>query len=449
MRPLHPYAARTLDALRTRAPWETDFLQAVAEVFGAISPLLAESPRFEHAGILERLVEPERVISFRVPWIDDQDCVRVQRGYRVQFNSALGPYKGGLRFHASVDVGSLKFLGFEQTLKNALTGLPLGGGKGGADFLFRGRTDREMMRFCQSFMSELYRHIGPDTDVPAGDIGVGAREIGYLFGQYKRLRGAFDGALTGKGVAWGGSQLRPEATGFGVAYFAEQMLATRGESLAGKSVAISGFGNVAWGVVNKIDALGGRVVTLSGPDGFIHDPDGVRGEKIEFMLEMRMSGLDRIAAYAERFNVELHRGRRPWCVACDVAIPCAIQNELDADDAEALVRSGCMAVVEGANMPTTTDAVDRLQAAGILFAPGKASNAGGVAVSGLEMAQNKTGLSWTDEDVDARLRGIMANIHEICLRSAERFGRPGDYVTGANVGGFLRVAEAMLDQGVV
>ena len=446
---LHPYAARVLADLKRRVPWETEFLQAVEEVFDSISLVLEQNPQYEAERILERIIEPERVIAFRVVWADDQNQINVHRGYRVQFNSALGPYKGGIRFHASVGLGALKFLGFEQTLKNALTGLPLGGGKGGADLPFRGRSEHEMMRFCQSYMTELFRHIGPETDVPAGDIGVGGREIGYLFGQYKRLTNTFNGALTGKGLEWGGSKLRPEATGYGVAYFLEEMLRARSEGLDGKTVAVSGFGNVAWGVVKKVTELGGKVVTLSGPDGFIHDPNGVSGERIDYMRTMRFGGRDQVQQYAERFGVEFQSERRPWVVPCDVAVPCAIQNELDEKDAATLVGNGCQWVVEGANMPTTPRAVQVFQDAGMVYVPGKASNAGGVAVSGLEMAQNRGGQSWEAERVDAALHAIMANIHEICVTTAERHGRAGDYVVGANIGGFTRVADAMMDQGAV
>jgi glutamate dehydrogenase (NADP+) len=446
---LHPYASRVLADLKMRVPWETEFLQSVEEVFESVSLVLEQNPQYEEARILERIIEPEKAISFRVVWTDDDNRVNVNRGYRVQFNNALGPYKGGTRFHSSVTLGSLKFLGFEQTFKNALTGISLGGGKGGADFQFRGRSDNEIMRFCQSYMTTLFHHIGPETDVPAGDIGVGAREIGYLFGQYKRLTGNFDGTLTGKGLNWGGSRMRPEATGYGVAYFAEEMLRGRHESLEGKIVTVSGFGNVSWGAVQKVTELGGKVVTLSGPDGFIYDPDGVRGEKIDFMREMRVGGRDEVQEYAEQYNVKFHPGQRPWVVPCDLALPCAIQNELNENDASMLVDNGCRCVVEGANMPTTPGAVQILQDSGMLYAPGKAANAGGVAVSGLEMAQNRTGQSWDAKQVDAMLHSIMANIHEICTTAAARHGRAGDYVVGANIGGFTRVADAMLDQGAV
>ena len=449
MRAMHPYAARVLNELKARVPWELEFLQAVEEVFDSVSVVLEQNSQYEAARILERITEPDRVLSFRVTWTDDQNNINVQRGYRVQFNGALGPYKGGTRFHSSVSLSSLKFLAFEQTFKNALTGLPLGGGKGGADFQFRGRSDHEIMRFSQSYMNELFHYIGPELDVPAGDIGVGAREIGYLFGQYKRLTHQFNGGLTGKGLAWGGSRLRPEATGFGVSYFAREMLSTKNDAIDGKVVTVSGFGNVAWGAVKKVTELGGKVVTLSGPDGFIYDPDGISGEKIDFMLEMRMGGRDEVAEYAEKYGVEFFAGKRPWGVPCDIALPCAIQNELDEDNAKDLVKGGCKAVVEGANAPTTPEAVDIIQQSGMLYAPGKASNAGGVAVSGLEMSQNRQCTSWTAEKVDSTLHDIMTSIHEICTTAAEEYGCPGDYLIGANVGGFTRVAEAMIDQGVV
>ena len=446
---LHPYAARVLEDLAQRQPWETDFLQAVEDVFASISLVLDRQPAYEAERILERLTEPDRVVSFRVVWLDDQHRVQVQRGHRVQFNNALGPYKGGTRFHVSVTLDTLKSLAFEQTFKNALTGMSLGGGKGGADFQFRGRSPRETMRFCQSYMTELARHLGPDIDVPAGDIGVGTREIGYLFGQYKRLTRAFQGVLTGKGQSWGGSKLRPEATGFGVAYFVEEVMRLRGDDLEGKTVCVSGFGNVAWGAVKKVTELGAKVVTLSGPDGFIYDPDGIRGEKIDFMNSMRLGARDEVKEYAEHFGVAFEAGKRPWGVPCDVALPCAIQNELDEEDAKRLVEGGCGYLVEGANMPCTREAITVLRNANVVFVPGKASNAGGVAVSGLEMAQNRSGEIWDLEQVDAALHKIMTSIHSICANAADSAGRPGDYVVGANVGGLTRVAEAMLDQGVL
>ncbi len=443
------YVASLMSEVRAKNAHEPEFLQAVEEVLESITVVLERHPEYRSAKIIERMTEPERVVMFRVPWIDDQGEIQVNRGFRIQMNSAIGPYKGGLRFHPSVNLSILKFLAFEQVFKNSLTTLPMGGGKGGSDFDPKGKSDNEVMRFCQSFMTELYRHIGPNTDVPAGDIGVGTREIGYLFGQYKRLTKTFTGTLTGKGFGWGGSRLRPEATGFGVTYFLKEMLATRGESIEGKTVAVSGFGNVAWGVVNKVNELGGKVVTLSGPDGFIYDPDGVKGEKVDYMLTMRLGRQDRVEEYADRFGVEFRPKRRAWDIPCDVAIPCATQNELDAEDAKTLVANGCKCVVEGANMPTTPEAVDILQSAGLLYAPGKAANAGGVGVSGLEMAQNSMRYSWTREEVDKRLHMIMSEIHTSCVEAAERFGTPGNYVNGANIAGFLKVADAMLDQGVV
>ena len=431
-------------------PSQREFHQAVREVMESVFPVLHRHPEIIDARICERIVEPERVIMFRVPWMDDRNNVHVNRGYRVEMNSAIGPYKGGLRFHPSVNLGVLKFLGFEQTFKNALTTLPMGGGKGGSDFDPRGKSDHEIMRFCQSFMTELSRHIGPNTDVPAGDIGVGGREIGYLFGQYKRLKNEFTGVLTGKGRNWGGSLIRPEATGYGVSYFAEAMLNKQLDmSLKDSTVAISGFGNVAWGVAEKVAEMGGKVVTLSGPDGFIYDPEGiVTREKIEFMLEMRASGMDRVSQYSDKFGCEFHAGKRPWGVKCDVAIPCAIENELNATNAQELIDNGCKAVVEAANMPTTADAMHLLQKH-MLFAPGKAANAGGVGVSGLEMSQNSLRLSWTRKEVDQRLFNIMNAIHKSCYDTAAELGQPKNMVLGANVAGFLKVAYSMLDQGLV
>ncbi len=443
------YINEVMERVVKKNPEEREFLQAVKEVLESLRPVMEKHPEYEEARILDRMVEPERVIMFRVPWMDDNGRIHVNRGYRVEFNSAIGPYKGGLRFHPTVNLGVLKFLGFEQIFKNSLTTLPMGGGKGGSDFDPTGKSDNEVMRFCQSYMSELFRHIGPDIDVPAGDIGVGSREIGYLFGQYKRLTRTFNGTLTGKGLEWGGSVLRPEATGYGVAYFLEEMLRSRGESIEGKTVAVSGFGNVAWGFVKKVTELGGRVVTLSGPDGFIYDPDGVSGDKVAFMCTMRSSGRDAVQQYAERFDVEFHPKKRPWIVPCDVAVPCAIQNELDEKDATALVKNGCRCVVEGANMPCTPEAVDIFRENKVLFAPGKAANAGGVAVSGLEMSQNSLRLSWTREEVDSKLHDIMKKIHRSCVEKAEEYGTPGDYVNGANIAGFIKVADAMLAQGLV
>ena len=432
-----------------RNPGEPEFLQAVKEVVETIWDVYESNPRFVKANILERIVEPERVIMFRVPWMDDKGEVHVNRGYRVQFNSAIGPYKGGLRFHPSVNLSILKFLGFEQIFKNSLTTLPMGGGKGGSDFDAKGKSDAEIMRFCQSFMAELFRHVGPDTDVPAGDIGVGGREIGYLFGYYKKLANEFTGVLTGKGRTWGGSLIRPEATGFGAVYFAEEMLKTRGKSFEGLKVALSGFGNVAWGAAQKINELGGKVVTLSGPDGYIYDEEGVSGEKIDYLLELRASNNDRVIDYADVFpNAKFFPGKRPWEVPVDVAMPCATQNELDAEDAKNLVKNGCICVAEGANMPCTPEAVEIFQHAKLLFAPGKAANAGGVATSGLEMTQNSMRISWSREEVDAKLHGIMKDIHSQCVTH----GKDGDfinYVKGANVAGFIKVANAMMDQGLI
>jgi len=435
--------------VKAKNPNEPEFHQAVQEVAESLDVVLERHPEYRHAKILERMVEPERVVMFRVPWADDQGDIHINRGFRIQMNSAIGPYKGGLRFHPSVNLGILKFLAFEQVFKNSLTSLPMGGGKGGSDFDPKGKSDNEVMRFCQSFMTELYRHIGPDIDVPAGDIGVGGREIGYLFGQYKRLTREFSGVLTGKGINWGGSLIRPEATGYGVVYFAEEMLKTRGSGFEGKIVAVSGFGNVAWGAVKKVNQMGGKVVTLSGPDGFVYDKDGVKGEKVDYMLELRASAKDRVKDYADKFKVEFFPGKRPWVIKVDVALPCATQNELDDNDAKELVKNGCKCVCEGANMPTTIEGFKVFNAAGILYSPGKASNAGGVATSGLEMTQNSMRLPWSKEEVDQRLREIMRNIHATCVETAERFGTPGNYVNGANIGGFLKVANAMMDQGLV
>lgn len=428
---------------------EPEFHQAVEEVCESLEPVFARHPEYRAAKILERMVEPERIVIFRVPWMDDQGEIHINRGFRIQMNSAIGPYKGGLRFHPSVTLSILKFLAFEQVFKNSLTTLPMGGGKGGADFDPKGKSDNEVMRFCQSFMTELFRHIGADTDIPAGDIGVGTREIGFLFGQYKRLTTEFTGVLTGKGLNWGGSLIRPEATGFGVVYFTEEMLKTKGLSIEGKTVAVSGFGNVAWGAVTKVNQLGGKVVTLSGPDGFVYDPDGIKGEKIQYMLEMRASAKDEVKSYADKFKAQFFPGKRPWSVKVDVALPCATQNELDENDAKELVKNGCVCVCEGANMPTTISGLKVFHSAGILYSPGKASNAGGVATSGLEMSQNSMRLPWPKEEVDTRLHQIMKSIHDTCMQTAERFGDPGNYVMGANIAGFLKVANAMLEQGLV
>jgi glutamate dehydrogenase (NADP+) len=428
---------------------EPEFHQAVEEVVDSLSLVLERHPEYRTAKILERMVEPERIIIFRVPWMDDQGVIHINRGYRIEMNSAIGPYKGGLRFHPSVTLGILKFLAFEQVFKNSLTTLPMGGGKGGSDFDPKGKSENEVMRFCQSFMTELHRHIGSNTDVPAGDIGVGTREIGYLFGQYKRLRNEFTGVLTGKGLNWGGSLIRPEATGYGAVYFAQEMLKTKGQDVEGKVFAVSGFGNVAWGAVQKINQLGGKVVTLSGPDGFVYDKDGIRGEKVDYMLKMRSSANDRVKDYADKYKVEFYEGKRPWGIKVDVAMPCATQNELNGDEAKELVKNGCICVCEGANMPTTIDGYKVFTQAGILYAPGKAANAGGVATSGLEMSQNSMRLPWSKEEVDKRLHEIMVRIHSTCISTAEKYGTPGNYVNGANIAGFLKVADAMLDQGLV
>lgn len=443
------YINKLMAEVKAKNPSEPEFHQAVQEVAESLDLVFQRHPEYRAARILERMVEPERVIMFRVPWMDDQGEIHINRGFRIEFNSAIGPYKGGLRFHPSVNLGILKFLGFEQVFKNSLTTLPMGGGKGGSDFDPKGKSDNEVMRFCQSFMTELFRHIGPDTDVPAGDIGVGGREIGYLFGQYKRLKNEFTGVLTGKGINWGGSLVRPEATGYGAVYFAQEMLKTKCHDVEGKTFAVSGFGNVAWGAVSKINQLGGKVVTLSGPDGFIYDKDGVSGEKIDYMLKLRASNKDAVEDYAREFKAEFFPGKRPWGVKVDVAMPCATQNELDENDAKELVKNGCICVCEGANMPTTIGGFKVFQEAGILFSPGKASNAGGVATSGLEMTQNSMRLPWPKEEVDARLHQIMKSIHATCVETAERFGTPGNYVNGANIAGFLKVADAMMDQGLV
>lgn len=429
---------------------EPEFHQTVYEVLQSLVPVLEKHPEYIELGILERLVEPERQIMFRVPWQDDCGRTRVNRGFRVQFNSAIGPYKGGLRFHPSVNLGIIKFLGFEQTFKNSLTSLPLGGGKGGSDFDPKGKSDAEVMRFCQSFMTELYRHIGPHTDVPAGDIGVSGREIGYLFGQYKRLRATYEnGVLTGKGLSYGGSLARPEATGFGIVYFCQEMLKAKGTSFAGKTVAVSGFGNVSWGTIKKVDALGGKVVTISGPDGYIYDQNGIHGDKIDYLLDMRASCRDQVKDYADKFGVPFHAGKKPWDVAVDVVIPCATQNEITLDDAKMIVENGVRFVCEGANMPSTNEAIDYFLENDVFFGPSKAANAGGVAVSGLEMAQNSMRLSWSFEEVDAKLQTIMLNIYKNASHAATLYGHPANLVIGANIAGFTKVAEAMKAQGLV
>ena len=431
-------------------PGEKEFHQAVREVVESVAPYITSYPHLMDQKILERIVEPERVIMFRVPWMDDRGEIHINRGYRVQCNSAIGPYKGGIRFHASVNLSIMKFLAFEQTFKNALTTLPMGGAKGGSDFYPRGHSDAEVMRFCQSFMTELSRHIGADTDVPAGDIGVGGREIGYLFGQYKRLRDEFSGTLTGKGLAWGGSLLRPEATGYGLCYFTEQMLATRGESFQGKTVIISGAGNVAQYAAQKAMRLGAKVVTLSDSDGFIHDPEGLSEEKMAYVFELKNIRRGRIKEYAAKFpGSTYYPGERPWRIPCDIALPCATQNEIEKADAEALVKGGCRCVAEGANMPTTPEAIRIIQEAGLLYSPGKASNAGGVATSGLEMSQNSMRQHWTAEEVDRYLRRIMQDIHAACLKYGTEPDGTVNYVKGANIAGFIKVAGAMVDQGLV
>jgi glutamate dehydrogenase (NADP+) len=428
---------------------ETEFLQAVQEVAETVIPFIEKNPKYKEAKILERIVEPERVIMFRVPWLDDKGEVQVNRGYRVEFNSAIGPYKGGLRFHPSVNLSILKFLGFEQLFKNSLTTLPMGGGKGGSDFNPKGKSDNEVMRFCQSFMTELARHIGPNTDVPAGDIGVGGREIGYLFGQYKRLRNEFTGVLTGKGANWGGSLIRPEATGYGTVYFAKEMLKTKNDSFEGKTVSISGSGNVAQYACEKVTQFGGKVVTMSDSKGFIHDPAGIDADKLAWVMELKNVKRGRISEYADHFEgATFHEGQRPWGVKVDVALPSATQNELNGEEATTLLSNGCICVAEGANMPSTPEAIEAFHGAKILFSPGKASNAGGVATSGLEMSQNSLRLSWTSEEVDEKLHNIMISIHSACVEYGTVDGYT-DYVLGANVAGFVKVADSMLDQGVV
>lgn len=439
-----------MNRLETKHPGESEYLQAVREVLMSIEGVYNQHPEFEKASLIERLVEPERIITFRVPWVDDRGKVQVNLGYRVQFNSAIGPYKGGLRFHASVNLSILKFLGFEQTFKNALTTLPMGGGKGGSDFSPRGKSDAEIMRFCQAFMSELYRYVGPNIDIPAGDIGVGAREIGYLFGQYKKLTSDFSGMLTGKGLEYGGSLVRPEATGFGGLYFVSEMLQDAGQTIEGKTVAISGFGNVAWGAATKATQLGAKVVTLSGPDGYVYDPEGISGEKIDYMLELRASGNDVVAPYAECFpEATFYPDRRPWEQKVDIALPCATQNELNGEDARHLTENGVLCVGEISNMGCTPEAIDHFLETHTLYAPGKAVNAGGVATSGLEMSQNAMHLSWSAEEVNTRLHHIMHSIHEQCVKYGKRPDGSINYVHGANVAGFMRVAKAMMAQGIV
>jgi glutamate dehydrogenase (NADP+) len=445
------YVNDVIEQVSKRYPWEKEFLQAVREVLGSLDMVVERDPKYRKAAILERLIEPERVITFRVPWQDDRGDYHVNRAYRIEFNSAIGPYKGGIRFHPSVNLSILKFLGFEQTFKNSLTGLAMGGGKGGSDFDPKGKSDEEVMRFCQSFMNELFRHIGANTDVPAGDIGVGGREIGYMFGQYKRLRNLFEGVFTGKGLNWGGSLIRPEATGFGNVYFAQEMLGTKDMSFEGKRVAVSGSGNVAQYTVQKLNQLGAKVVTLSDSNGTIVDEDGVDEEKWEFVMELKNIRRGRIKEYAQTYKKAKYvEGKRPWGLTeVEIALPSATQNEVDLEDAKALVEKGCICVSEGANMPTTLEATEFLISKGVLFGPAKAANAGGVACSGLEMAQNSMHMSWSREEVDSKLHGIMINIHQACRRAAEEYGSGGNYVNGANIAGFKKVADSMIDQGLV
>jgi glutamate dehydrogenase (NADP+) len=428
---------------------ETEFLQAVKEVLDSLGPVLDKHPEYVEAKILDRIVEPERQIMFRVPWQDDKGNVQINRGFRFEFNSALGPYKGGLRFHPTVNASILKFLGFEQVFKNSLTTLPMGGGKGGSDFDPKGKSDNEVMRFCQSFMTELCRHISPDTDVPAGDIGVGGREIGFLFGQYKRIRNEFTGVLTGKALNWGGSLIRPEATGYGCVYFAEEMLKTRGESIEGKVCAVSGSGNVAQYTIEKLNQLGAKAISLSDSSGTIYDPDGIDDEKLAFVLDLKNVRRGRIKEYADKFGVKYLEGKRPWGIKCECAFPSATQNEINGDDATTLLKNGCTLVAEGANMPSTPEAIEQFIDKKIMYGPGKAANAGGVATSGLEMSQNSMRLSWTREEVDERLHNIMIAIHKQCYEAAEEYGQPENLVMGANIAGFVKVADSMLDQGLV
>ena len=448
---MNKYLESVIENVRTKHANEPEFVQTVEEVLSSLDPVVERHPEYEKFDLLNRLVEPERQFTFRVVWQDDKGEYHTNTGYRFQFNGAIGPYKGGLRFQKNVYSGIIKFLGFEQIFKNALTGLPIGGAKGGADFDPTGKSDAEIMRFCQSYMQALYRYIGPDIDVPAGDMGVGGREIGYLFGEYRRLKGCFEnGVLTGKGFSFGGSRIRPEATGYGAVYYLENVLKDDGQDIKGKTIAAAGFGNVTWGICKKAKELGAKVITLSGPDGYVYDPDGVcTQEKFDFMLSMRASGVDKVEPYAEKFGVEFYAGKKPWEVPVDIAMPCATQNELRLDGAKALVANGCYCVAEGANMPSTPDAIAYLQQNGILFAPAKASNAGGVATSGLEMSQNSLRLSWTFEEVDERLHNIMVNIYKTAATTAEKYGMKGNLVAGANIAGFEKIASAMMSQGVV
>jgi glutamate dehydrogenase (NADP+) len=446
---MDPRVEQFMAKIKAKNPAEPEFHQAVMEVSESLIPYIEEHPRYKYAKILERIAEPERIIIFRVPWMNDKGEVEVNRGFRIEMNSAIGPYKGGLRFHPTVNLGILKFLAFEQVLKNSLTTLPMGGGKGGSDFDPKGKSDNEVMRFCQSFMTELCRHIGPNTDVPAGDIGVGGREIGYMFGQYKRIRNEFTGVLTGKGIEWGGSLIRPEATGYGNVYFAEEMLKTKGESLKGKTAVVSGSGNVAQFTVEKLNQLGAKVVTLSDSAGFIYDPSGIDDEKLAFIMELKNIRRGRIIEYAENYGVEYFEGKRPWSVKCDAAFPSATENEIKEEDALTLVKNGCKLVSEGANMPSAPGAIEVYIREKILYGPGKAANAGGVAVSGLEMTQNSMRLPWSREEVDTRLRTIMQNIHKTCVKYGSENGGYINYLKGANIGGFVKVADAMMAQGIV
>ena len=443
------YTKEVIERVRTRNSGEPEFIQAVEEVFFTLDPVLKKHPEWIKANILERITEPERQIMFRVPWTDDEGKLQVNRGYRVQFSGAIGPYKGGLRFHDSLNLGTVKFLGFEQIFKNSLTGLPIGGGKGGSDFSPLGKSDSEIMRFCQSFMTELYRHIGPDIDIPAGDIGVGGKEIGYLYGQYRRIRGSFEnGTITGKGIPYGGSHVRPEATGYGIVYFANEILKHQGENFEGKIVALSGFGNVTWGTCLKIRDLGGKVVTISGPDGYVYDPEGITtDEKIDFILEMRSSGRDIVKDYADKFGVEFFPKEKPWGVKVDIVIPCATQNEISIEDAKKIVKNKVKFIIEGSNMPTTNEAIAYLQENSVIVGPAKAANAGGVATSALEMCQNSMRISWNEEEVDKKLMDIMINIHNTAANASKKYGFGYNLVAGANIAGFEKVADAMISQG--
>ena len=443
------YAEKFMQNLTAKHPAQPEFHQAVREVVDSLGPCLQKHPEYIEARILERMSEPDRIIMFRVTWQNDRGEVQVNRGFRVEFNNAIGPYKGGLRFHPSVNLGILKFLGFEQILKNSLTTLPMGGGKGGSDFDPKGKSDYEVMRFCQSFMNELYRHIGANIDVPAGDIGVGGREIGYMFGQFKKLTHSFEGVFTGKGLNWGGSLIRPEATGYGCVYFAEEMLKTRNQSFKGKLVAVSGSGNVSQYAIQKVNELGGKVVTVSDSNGTVYDKNGIDEAKWQYLMDLKNIRRGRIKEYADQFKCEYHEGRRPWFAKCDVALPCATENEISGEDAKTLVKDGCICVAEGANMPTTPEGVEVFLQNKTLYGPGKAANAGGVATSGLEMSQNSIRLSWTREEVDNRLHEIMKSIHRACKETADEYGEPGNYVLGANIAGFIKVANTMMDQGLV